>query len=142
MNPRRCCRLAASPSVHQKGSASGCQRYPCSPGVSTLLTACRVLCPSLANGVVMCNRIDWTKVCATSAQSARCLCEHSYSLRVKFQMKCMRSACATPSGLGDCGLLLGIPWLFDSLASKCKFRVQAVLILRIITPDFSSESID
>ena len=52
----------------------------------------------------------------------------------------MRLARAYPGGLGDCGLL-SIPWLLGALALRSKFRVRAVVILRIITPDFLSESL-
>ena len=34
------------------------------------------------------------------------------------------------------------PWFFDLLESRCKVRMGAVLILRIITPDLLSESLD
>ena len=47
----------------------------------------------------------------------------------------MRFACAAPGDLGDCDLLLGISWLLDSLALRCKFRLRGVVILRIITAD-------
>ena len=109
---------------------------------SKLLTACRVLCSSCTLGVMMGNGIDWLQVCIISVQSAKCLCGYSYSLSVKLQMKCMRHVrVQRPAVLVTVVAEICYPWLFDSLALRCKFRIQAVLILRIITPDWLSESL-